>query len=85
MGNRMQTLTEKQEAQLTNLAAFKADFPGYEVLTFKAYKGKRFFYIVPIEAEDPWHDHRYTADNLEHINGYLYWAVQAACGQLRRA
>lgn len=36
-------------------------------------------------AEDPWHDHRYTADNLEHINGYLYWAVQAACGQLRMA
>lgn len=85
MGNKMQTLTEKQAAQLSNFAAFAVHFPGYEVLTFKAYKGKRFFYIVPIETADPWSSYIYNADNLEHINGYLYGAVQAACGQLRRA
>lgn len=85
MGNKMQALTEKQAAQLSNFAAFAVNFPGYEVLTFKAYKGPRYFYIVPVDSSDPWHDYRYTADNLEHINGYLYGAVQAACGQLRRA
>ena len=81
----MERLTEKQAERLPNFRAFAVNFPGYEVLTHKAYKGKRYFYIVPIEAADPWHEYIYTADNLEHINGYLYGAVQAACGQLRRA
>ena len=81
----MDKLTDRQIEKLTNIKAFEVHFPGYEVRTFKPYKGKRFFYIVPIEAADPWHEYIYNADNLEHINGYLYGAVQAACGQLRRA
>lgn len=81
----MDKLTDRQIEKLTNLPAFVANFPGYEVRTFKPYKGTRHFYIVPIEAEDPWHDYRYFSDSLDHINGYLYGAVQAACGQLRRA
>ncbi len=80
----MDRLTDKQIEKLTNYRAFKANFPGYEVLTHKPYKGKRYFYIVPVGAADPWTDYRYNADNLEHINGYLYGAVQAACGQLRK-
>ena len=81
----MNELTEKQKAALTNLPAFVANFPGYEVRTHKPYKGKRFFYVVPVDSLEPFTAYIYNADNLEHINGYLYGAVQAACGQLRRA
>ena len=81
----MDKLTLKQIEKLTNLKAFNVWFPGYEVMTYKPYGGKRRFYIVPIESPDPWNDYRYNADNLEHINGYLYGAVQAAAGQLIKA
>ena len=78
----MDKLTNKMIEQLTNLKAFCVWFPGYEVMTYKAYKGKRMFYIVPIESRDPWNEYKYHSDSLEHINGYLYGAVQAAAGQL---
>lgn len=78
----MDKLTDKMIEKLTNLKAFCVWFPGYEVMTFKPYKGKRMFYIVPIESRDPWNEYKYHSDSLEHINGYLYGAVQAVAGQL---
>lgn len=78
----MDKLTLKQIEKLTNLKAFNVWFSGYEVMTYKPYGGKRMFYIVPIESRDPWNEYKYHSDNLEHINGYLYGAVQAAAGQL---
>lgn len=78
----MDKLTLKQIDKLTNLKAFNVWFPGYEVMTYKPYKGKRMFYIVPIESRDPWNEYKYHSDSLEHINGYLYGAVQAVAGQL---
>ena len=78
----MEKLTAKQLEKIPNFRAFAVHFPGYEVLTFKPYSGKRYFYIVPVGSSDPFHAYIYNADNLEHINGYLYGAVQAVCGQL---
>lgn len=75
----MQELTQKQLERIPNLRAFAVHFPGYTVKTYKTYQGKRFFYVLPIESEDPFHDYVQVSDDLSYINGWLYGAVQAVC------
>lgn len=75
----MQELTQRQLDRIPNIKAFSVHFPGYTVKTYKAIKGKRYFYIVPIESADPFRDYIQISDNLDYINGWLYGAVQAVC------
>ena len=69
-------LTRKQMERLPNWKPFSINYPGYELVTFKAEGARRWFYVAPIEATDA-HDYVYSTDNIDNLNGWLYGAVQA--------
>lgn len=72
-----QVFTERQSVIVNrNLDAFTANFGAPRIEKH----GGRFFVFT-----DDSHDWIQECPNLDYLNGWLYGAVQAACGQVRRA